>query len=92
MKLTSRYRGMLMNKMDEFGEKKILKWYTKHHCNPKHYCALRILGLFFLDNDGDKARNGERYRRMITDYFWDEIGDNDVEELRILQDDAPWTR
>lgn len=57
------------------------------------WCALwsgGVIGPYFFENDqGETVTvDGERYRRMITDYFWHEIEDIDVENMWFQQDGA----
>lgn len=49
-----------------------------------------IIGPHFFENDVGEAItvNGERYRRMITDFLWPILNDMDVDDMWIQQDGA----
>lgn len=49
-----------------------------------------IIGPFFFENEGGAAVtvNGERYRAMLTDYFFGEIEDEDLGDIWFQQDGA----
>ncbi|GFW56902.1 uncharacterized protein TNCV_161321 [Trichonephila clavipes] len=57
------------------------------------WCALwagGIIGPYFFKNDEghNVTVNGDRYRAMITNFFFPELNNHDVQELRFPQDDA----
>jgi len=57
------------------------------------WCALWSGGVigpyFFENNEGQTVTvNGERYRSMITEYFWNELEDIDVEDMSFQEDGA----
>ena len=48
------------------------------------WCDLRaggVIGPFVGDNDCHFTMNGNRYRAMITDYFWPESEDMDLDNM-----------
>ncbi|KAH1022264.1 hypothetical protein HUJ04_011687 [Dendroctonus ponderosae] len=50
------------------------------------WCALRpgsVIGPYFFEHDQGRAGrvNSERYGRMLTDYFWREMEDYDLEDI-----------
>lgn len=49
-----------------------------------------IIGPYFFENDDGVSItvNGERYRSMITNFFWHEIDNMDVEDMWFQQDGA----
>ena len=57
------------------------------------WCAFwygSIMGPYFFENENGNAVtvNGERYRSMITDYFWDELDGFDLSDMWFQQDGA----
>lgn len=69
------------------------------HESPLHpqkitvWCGLwagEVIGpYFFVDNQGQHVTvNGERYRSMITDYFWPELDGLDITDMWFQQDGA----
>ncbi len=57
------------------------------------WCALHaggIIGPYFFENKEEKVVtvNGDRYRSMLTDYFWDELDQMEVEGVWFQQDGA----
>lgn len=49
-----------------------------------------VIGPYFFENDNGVAVtvNGERYRSMITNFFWPEIENMDLDNMWFQQDDA----
>lgn len=49
-----------------------------------------VIGPYFFENENGNAVtvNGERYRNMITDFFWHELDDFDLEDMWFQQDGA----
>lgn len=49
-----------------------------------------VIGPYFFENDVGEAItvNGERYRTMITDFFWPKLNDMDVDDMWFQQDGA----
>lgn len=69
------------------------------HESPLHpqkitvWCGLHaggVIGPYFFvdDNDRHVTVNGQRYRAMITDYFWPELEDMDLDDMWFQQDGA----
>ncbi|GFU80206.1 putative DD41D transposase [Trichonephila clavipes] len=62
---------------------------SKHRYNPEKltvWCALwagGIIGPYFFTNDEghNVTVNGDRYRAMITNFFFPELNNHDVQEL-----------
>ena len=57
------------------------------------WCGLWVGGViepyFFRDDHGRHVTvNGNRYRSMITEYFWPQLDDMDLEDMYFQQDDA----
>ncbi|GFY05078.1 putative transposable element [Trichonephila clavipes] len=70
-----------------------LRQQTKHPEKLTVWCALwagGIIGPYFFKNDeGHKVTvNGDRYRAMITNFFFPELNNHDVQELWFQQDGA----
>lgn len=49
-----------------------------------------VIGPYFFFNDAGNAVtvNGDRYRRMLTEYFWEELDDLDLDNMWFQQDGA----
>ncbi|EFN81170.1 hypothetical protein EAI_00691, partial [Harpegnathos saltator] len=49
-----------------------------------------VIGPYFFENDVGVAItvNGERYRTMITNFFWPKLNDMDVDDMWFQQDGA----
>ena len=47
-----------------------------------------VHGPYFLRDDQDRHDNGNSYRLMITEYFWPQLDDMDLEDMWFQQDGA----
>ena len=52
--------------------------------------ARGIIGPYFFENEAGTAVpvNGLRYRTMINEFLWPELGDMDVDDVYFQQDEA----
>ena len=80
--------GSLISKICVIGRVKIHMCFIKHHFIQKNNglvrfaCRRRHKAIFFVDdNDRHVTVNGNRYRGMITDYFWPELEDMNLDNM-----------
>ena len=85
-----------INKICVIGQTAIHTYSMSHHCIPKRLrfgailWAAGVIGPYFLRDDQDRhvTVNGNRYRSMITEYFWPQLDDMDLQDMWFQQNVA----
>ena len=73
------------------------EWYEETPLHPQKltvWCGLwhgGIIGPYFFRNEAGAAVtvNGERYRKMLTEFLWPELDEIDISNMWFQQDGAP---